>query len=357
MTIYIVSFLFSFFLAIGLTPIARKIAIKFQIVDSPSGRKVHHGAMPYLGGVSIYLSFSVPYILLVLVTDVVATNIGYALLIGGFIVFLTGLVDDCFDLKPIFKILGQLIASLVAVRFGLSVDVITLPFVGETINLGYFGTGLTIIWILAITNAVNLIDGLDGLASGVSFIAGLSLFAISLILGNVMTALLLLLFCGSLLGFLKDNFNPAKIFMGDAGSLFLGYFLAIISLLELKQVTVVSLLLPIIILGVPLSDTLYAMIRRKRNKQSILSPDKNHLHHCLLNNGLSHKHTVLVIYGISLSFALFAVLMVFLTNLVMWLSTLLVLGYFSFIHLFARRIGLMSYGVPTKTKTKTKTNM
>lgn len=321
------------------TPIVRKIAFRFQIVDKPNPRKVHKDAMPYLGGVAIYSAFVVSYILLVAATDIVATNLGYALLLGGLIIVVTGVLDDKFDLSPKYKLIGQLLAAGTAIYFGLEIHFITIPFTDTILHVGWFGLPLTLLWIVAITNAINLIDGLDGLASGVSGIAFLTLFFLSLSIGNVMTAFTSILLVGSILGFLYYNFFPAKIFMGDSGSLFLGYALSVISLLELKEATLLSFIVPIVVLGVPISDSLYAVIRRRVNNQPITSADKNHLHHCLLAMGLSHRNTVLVIYAMSLSLSAIAI---FLSHSTLWISLLILFIYLVAFEFFAETIGLLS---------------
>lgn len=326
-------------LAVSLTPLAKSFAIRIGAVDKPNERKVHAVSMPRMGGLAIYGAYSICYILIVYFTEAVATNVGYAILIGGGIIVLTGALDDVFDLSPLQKIAGQLIGAGVAIYFGLVIDEITLPFLDNPIVLGWFGIPLTVLWIVGVTNAVNLIDGLDGLASGVSGIAAFALFFVSLSIGNPMLALMSITLVGTIIGFLAFNFYPARIFMGDSGSLFLGFFLSTISLLELKEATLVSFIIPLFLLAVPISDTLYAIIRRKLNHQSISSADKNHLHHRLLVLGLSHRQSVLLIYGIS---SLFALLAVILTEATLWVSLTALVFYLLFFEIFAESIGMMS---------------
>lgn len=333
------TFILGFIFTLILTPLARTVALKLNIVDNPNDRKVHNNSMPYLGGVAIYLSFSFAYILTVYFTDAVATHVGYALLFGGFLIVVTGVLDDAFDISAKYKILGQFLAALVAIYFGLRIQYISLPFQEDLLYIGWLGIPLTIFWILAITNAINLIDGLDGLASGVSGIAALGLFFVSLSIGNVMIAMMTLLLVGCILAFLIFNFHPAKIFMGDSGSLFLGFFLSTISLLELKQATLVTFVIPILVLAVPISDTLYAMIRRKLNKKPISEADKSHLHHCLMALGFSHRKAVLLIYVISIFFAVLGIL---LTKATLWVSIVCLLFYFIFFEIFAESIGMMN---------------
>lgn len=326
-------------LALMLTPLAKAFAIRVGAVDKPNERKVHAVSMPRMGGLAIYGAYALCYILIVYFTDAVATNVGYALLIGGAVIVLTGALDDLFDISPLQKIAGQLVAAGIAIYFGLVIEHISLPFLDAPLDLGWFGIPLTVLWIVGITNAINLIDGLDGLASGVSGIAALALFFVSLSIGNPMLALMSITLVGTIIGFLAFNFHPAKIFMGDSGSLFLGFFLSTISLLELKEATLVSFIIPLLILAVPISDTLYAIIRRKLNHQPISTADKNHLHHRLLVLGLSHRQSVLLIYGISTIFALLAVVV---TEATLWVSLIALLFYLLFFEIFAETIGMVN---------------
>jgi len=321
------------------TPIVRKFAFWIGAVDLPNERKVHTEPIARMGGLSIYIGFSITYAAIVYFTDAVATNVGFALVFGGGIMALTGMLDDRFQLTPFWKLAGQTLAALVAMYFGLKVEVITIPLTNHVVELGWFGIPITILWIVGLTNAINLIDGLDGLAGGVSAIASLAIFFVSLMMGNFMIALMALILIGAILGFLKYNFHPAKIFMGDTGALFLGFSLSAMSLLELKQATLVSFIIPILILGIPITDTFYAMIRRKLNRQSIVSADKNHLHHRLLSLGFTHRNAVLVIYGVS---TLFACLAIFLSQSALWLVFLTAFIIILVIEILAEYVGLLN---------------
>ncbi|KGX91512.1 MraY family glycosyltransferase [Pontibacillus marinus] len=337
---YVLTLIIPIIISLIITPFVRKLAFRLNIVDQPnSHRKVHQKVMPYLGGIAIYISFSLSYLIADHFTTFESTTIGNSILIGGLIIVITGSIDDAVDIRPIHKLVGQMIAALIPIYYGLSINVISLPFIEDGLYVGWFGIAITFIWIVGMTNAVNFIDGLDGLASGVSAISFGALFVVSLLLGNMMLAFTSILLIGALLGFLPYNFYPARIFMGDSGSLFLGYTLAVLSLLELKQVTLVSFLVPIIILGIPLMDTFYAMIRRKLKGVPISSPDKDHLHHRFLHLGFSHRTTVLIIYAISFVFSCFAVLVLY-TNI---LLSLFVVGIvLVLVHLFAEFIGIFS---------------
>lgn len=336
---FLYGFLISVSLSYACTPLVRKFALWIGAVDKPNERKVHENPMPRMGGLAIYLSFGITYACIVIFTDAVSTNVGYALLFGGGIMVITGMLDDRFELSVKGKLFGQILAAVVAMYLGLRMEVITVPFTDTMIEIGYWGIPVTLLWILGITNAINLIDGLDGLASGVSAIGAFALCVVSFMTGNTMIALMALLLIGSILGFLRHNFFPAKIFMGDTGSLFLGFALSTMSLLELKQATLVSFIVPILILGIPITDTLYAMIRRKINRQPISSADKNHLHHRLLSLGFSHKNAVLLIYGISFAFALLAI---FLSQSALWLTFVMVFVITVLIEVLAEYVGLLN---------------
>ncbi|MET3697666.1 UDP-GlcNAc:undecaprenyl-phosphate GlcNAc-1-phosphate transferase [Bacillus oleivorans] len=289
-----------FVASIVLTPLVKRFAIKIGATDKPNQRKVHQKIMPRLGGLAIYLSFIIG-VLIVKPEDVYAAPI----LIGSVIIIITGFLDDMIELSAKWKLLGQIAAAVVVVLGGVRVDFINLPFGGE-IQFGFMSIPLTIFWIVAITNAINLIDGLDGLAAGVSSIALITISGMAFLKGDVFAMTMGLIVVASTIGFLFYNFHPAKIFMGDTGALFLGYMIAVLSLLGFKNVTAISLIIPVIILGVPISDTLFAIIRRIVNKKPLSAPDKSHLHHCLLRLGFSHRQTVLLIYAMAAMFSLAA---------------------------------------------------
>lgn len=336
---FMVAFSIAMLLSVVLTPFAKILAIKVGAVDKPNERKVHSKLMPRMGGVAIFGAYGLTYASIVHFTDYVSTNVGYAIFFGGLIVVIVGVIDDIFELPPKLKLLGQILAALVPIYFGLEINRITIPFLEDRIELGWLGIPITIFWILAITNAINLIDGLDGLAAGISSIAGLALFFVSLTIGNTMVAMMSIILVGSAVGFLFFNFHPAKIFMGDSGALFLGFALATLSLLQLKQATILSFLMPILMVGVPVWDTIYAMIRRKLNKMPISTADKNHLHHRLMSLGLSHRLTVIAIYFINFVFASMAVLLANQTDL--WIIISVAVSYMLIIQILAEFFGMM----------------
>ncbi|WP_108668988.1 glycosyltransferase family 4 protein [Peribacillus acanthi] len=324
--------LICFISSLIITPLVKKFAIKIGATDRPNQRKVHQKIMPRLGGLAIFISFVIGF--LILQPD---HEHALPILIGSVIIIVTGFLDDLFELSAKYKLLGQLAAALVVVLGGVQVEYINLPF-GGVLEFGVLSIPLTIVWIVGITNAINLIDGLDGLAAGVSSIAMVTISAMAFLKGDMFTVAIALILLCSTVGFLFYNFHPAKIFMGDTGALFLGYMIAVLSLLGFKNVTFISLIVPVIILGVPISDTFFAIIRRIVNKQPLSAPDKSHLHHCLLRLGYSHSQTVLLIYAMAASFGLAAFIFSMST---MWGSFLIIGVLVLAIEVFVEKIGLV----------------
>nr|WP_144920672.1 MraY family glycosyltransferase [Paenibacillus bovis] len=325
--------LLCFVASILITPLVKKLAIRFNITDQPNHRKIHQKAMPRLGGLAIYLSFIIG-----LIVSQQDSPYIWPITIGSLIIMVTGILDDAFDLRPKYKLIGQLLAALVVIRGGLDVEFINLPFGGQ-LDFGYLTIPLTILWIVGITNAINLIDGLDGLAAGVSSIALITLSIMAFLQGDIFVVTIALMLLGSTLGFLIYNFHPAKIFMGDSGALFLGFMISVLAMLGFKNVTVVSLVIPIIILGVPISDTFFAIIRRLINKRPLAAADQHHLHHRIINSGFTHRQAVLIIYGIAIMFSLAAVIFSMAT---VWGSILIVGVVLIAIELFVEVVGLVS---------------
>lgn len=322
----------AFVASIVLTPLVKRLAYRVGAVDRPNYRKVHARIMPRLGGLAIYLSFLITY--LIYRPD---GDFDKALLIGATIIVLTGVLDDMLEITAKAKLLGQFAAALVIVVYGeIQIEFINLPFGGD-LEFGYFAIPLTIIWIVGITNAVNLIDGLDGLAAGVSTIALVTLSAMAILMGNPFVATVTAILAASTLGFLVFNFYPARIFMGDTGALFLGFMISVFALLGFKGVTMFALIIPVIMLGVPVSDTFFAIVRRLREKQPLSAADKSHLHHCLLNVGFTHRQTVLIIYAIA---ALFGITALIFSQATVWGALLLITVMLVMIELFVELIGL-----------------
>lgn len=296
----------AFFVAFITTPVIIRLARKWGVMDAPCDRKVHTCSMPRMGGLAIYAGF----VAAVFATQTIDAKLA-GILIGCTLIVLLGIVDDIKGLSPKVKLAGQTIAALVVVLFGVKISILTNPF-AEVLFLEKFKLAIpfTVLWIVGVTNAVNLIDGLDGLAAGTSGIAAVTIGVVALLEGHLAAAVLAIILAGSVFGFLPFNFNPAKIFMGDTGSMFLGFTLSVLAVIGLtKSATIISIFIPVVILGIPIFDTMYAIIRRFLNGTPIFQADKEHLHHQLLNMGLTHKQTVLVIYIVNLCLGSSAVLM------------------------------------------------
>lgn len=295
--IYMIVIPFLFVLAI--TPFIKRVAKHIGAMDIPNERKVHKVPIPRLGGLGIYMGFILGYVLFG--TMSLKMN---AILIGSFIIIITGIIDDINPIPAKIKFLFQIVAASVVAFYG-KILLSDLSAFGFYIEFGIFSYPITILFIVSIINCINLIDGLDGLAAGLSSIYFITIGIV--IVGWMHTfeldAVITFVMLGSTLGFLCHNFNPAKIFMGDSGSMFLGYMIAVIALLGFKNVTLTTLLVPICLLAIPIMDTLFAIIRRVINKKPIGEPDKKHLHHQLLNLNISHRNTVLIIYFLDILFA------------------------------------------------------
>lgn len=288
----------------ALIPFVQKIALHIGALDIPNERKVHKKPIPRLGGLGIFLGFLIGYILFG--HHSIQMN---SILIGSFIIVLTGIFDDIKPIDAKTKLLGQLASAAVIVFYG---DILLTHFTifGQYIDLGILAYPITLIFIIACTNIINLIDGLDGLAGGVSSIFYLSTIIICFFQERFggLEFVLSLIMLGSTLGFLIHNFNPAKIFAGDSGALFMGFIIAVISLLGFKTTAITSIFIPLAILAVPILDTLFAIIRRLVNHRKISDADKEHFHHQLLKMNFSHRTTVLIIYGINILFATASIL-------------------------------------------------
>ncbi|UXS67476.1 undecaprenyl/decaprenyl-phosphate alpha-N-acetylglucosaminyl 1-phosphate transferase [Staphylococcus chromogenes] len=295
--------IFSMIVSLILTPIVIAVSKKLDIVDQPNFRKIHTKPISMLGGSAILLSFFIGIWLGAPIEREIKP-----LLLGAIVIYLVGLIDDLYDLKPVLKLIGQIIAASIVVVYGVTIDFISIP-IGPTIHFGWLSIPITIFWIVAITNAINLIDGLDGLAAGVSTIALVTIAFIAILQGNIFIIMICSVLIGSLLGFLVFNFHPAKIFLGDSGALLLGFIIGFLSLLGFKNITFISLFFPIVILAVPFIDTLFAMIRRVKRGQHIMQADKSHLHHKLLDLGYTHRQTVILIYAMAIMFSVVSVIL------------------------------------------------
>ena len=283
-----------------LVPIVKKVATHVGAMDEPNARKIHKVPMPRLGGLAIYLAFLLGYMLY----GEVSTQM-LSILIGGFLLILIGFIDDINSVPARYKLIVQIVSATIVVLYGdLSFSEVSL--LGHKIYFNEFwGSLSSIIFIVAITNAINLIDGLDGLAAGISSIYFLTIAIIAFILNRIggLDVIISLIMLGATLGFLFHNFPPAKIFMGDSGSLFLGFMISVIALLGYKVTTFTSLIVPIVILAIPIFDTIFAILRRILKGQNIGVADKEHFHHQLLKMKYSPTKSILIIYAIDISFA------------------------------------------------------
>ena len=307
MSQYILPFFISLILSFILTPLVRILAFKIGAVDVPKDdRRIHEKPMPLIGGLAIYISMVIVSLIFLPLDRVLAS-----IILGSSVIIIAGIIDDTKGMSPKLKLLFQIVAGLILISGGIKVDFVTNPFSKTNVlfYLKWFSIPVTLFWIVGITNTLNLIDGLDGLASGVAGISSISLMLVAAKFGYTNTIILSAIIAGGCLGFLPYNFNPAKIFMGDTGSLFLGFMLAVISIEGvMKSVAAIAIVVPILILGVPIFDTTFAIFRRVLSGKSILSADKGHLHHRLLDKGFSQRKTVLILYGISGVFGIFAVI-------------------------------------------------
>ncbi|MBX6377608.1 MAG: undecaprenyl/decaprenyl-phosphate alpha-N-acetylglucosaminyl 1-phosphate transferase [Clostridia bacterium] len=286
----------SFLLAFALTPVVRRVALRIGVVDRPGERSVHTRPVPLLGGVAIFLAFGAG----VAATGGLSSLPARGILAGGALMLVVGIVDDYRPLRPAVKLAGQLAAAVVLLFAGVRIDFVTNPW-GGLLALGPWAYPLTLLWVVAIINVVNLMDGLDGLAAGVTSIACVTLALVAWQTQQPLEAVLLIAaLAGSALGFLPYNFNPARIFMGDAGSMFLGYVLAAVSVEgSVKSPAAVALAVPLLVLGLPIADTFLAILRRLQSGRPVGQADRDHLHHRLLRLGLNQREAVLWMYMVT----------------------------------------------------------
>lgn len=300
----------AFVISLIATPLVKNLAYKIGAVDVPEDeRRIHKKPIPRLGGLAIYYGFLISLLFFANPIDTQTRG----MIIGSLIIVGVSIIDDVKQLRALYKLFAQVLSACIVVIHDIRITAISVPeFLSDTgvLELGYMSVPITIIWIVAITNAVNLIDGLDGLAVGVSSIASFSLFFIAILGGEYDVAIISAALAGGCLGFLPYNFNPAKIFMGDTGSQFLGYMLSVICIQGLfKGYAIISFIVPMLILALPIFDTLFAIIRRAWNHKPIMEADRGHLHHRLLDSGFSQKETVAILYIITITLGLSAILL------------------------------------------------
>ena len=292
-----------------MSPLVKSFAYKIGAIDVPKdSRRMHKKPVPRLGGLAIFLGFMVSLLIFVPIDHQLR-----GILLGATIIVVLGVVDDISPLRAYFKFVVQIAAALIAVYHGVVVNVLSNPnvFSGDAYwSLGWASIPITVLWIVGITNSVNLIDGLDGLANGVSTISAVTMLVIALLVSEGQTALIMAALAGACLGFMPFNKNPAQMFMGDTGSTFLGYILATISIQGLfKYYAIISFAVPFLILGLPMFDTLFAIVRRLAHGQNPMSPDRGHIHHRLIDMGLNQKQAVAALYVVSSILGLSAVVL------------------------------------------------
>lgn len=336
--LYLSAFIITLILSLSITPLIIKLAHHFNFIDQPGERKINTKAIATAGGTAIYLAFMIPLRFFLPVSGTVK-----GIIIGGTFILILGLLDDKFEISAPLKFGGQIIAALILIYYGVKVNFITNPF-GGFIYLGVYAIPFTVFWIVSIINTINLIDGLDGLAAGVSIIAVITLFAVALQENRLIAPMLAVLLAGSCSGFLKYNFNPAQVFMGDTGSMFIGYIIAAVSITgALKSAAAVTIFVPMLALAVPILDTTFAIIRRVFNDRPIGEADHGHIHHRLLAIGMNQKEAVIAVYIISSFLGATA----FIINgikfdhaLIVFISVILIILY------GAKKIGIFSVELP-----------
>jgi UDP-GlcNAc:undecaprenyl-phosphate/decaprenyl-phosphate GlcNAc-1-phosphate transferase len=341
----IIAFLLSLIAGLCLTPVVKILARKRDWVDLPDPRKVHLRPIPRIGGVAIYLAFLAGLVVLPVHATMAGVDVPelrqiIGLLAGGTLVFALGLRDDIRGLKVWIKFLVQALGASVAFFGGIAIEGIRLPWIG-LIQFGLFSLPVTILWFLLVTNAINLIDGLDGLAAGVCFFSAAVLLVLGLFDHRLVVSIGLAALGGATLGFLRYNFNPASIFMGDSGSYFLGFTVAALSILgSMKSQASVTILIPILAIGLPLMDTLWSAIRRFITGQAVFRADRDHVHHRLLKLGYTHRRAVLLLYGIAIVMGAASLLMVQASDRQ---ASLILLGLAVGMGFIFRRLGYVDY--------------
>jgi len=307
--LYIAAFASAFAITLVATPFAKWISIKCGAIDYPKDRGVHKKPMPRMGGVAIVLGFTVTVLMVFFFDKGMSTKQFIGFLSGALLIVALGVLDDMKNLPAKLKFCVQIVAALIVIFSGIQINVVLWPV---TAALQKFSIPITLVWIVGVTNAVNLIDGLDGLAAGVSSIAALSLMVLCIMTGSNTAVVLTAALAGACLGFLPRNFNPAEIFMGDTGSTFLGFVLSVTSILGVfKGYALLAVSVSVLCLGLPVFDTIFAMLRRMAKHQSIMQPDRGHLHHRLIDRGFSQKQAVLILYAISFCLGCLAIFISF----------------------------------------------
>ncbi len=347
---YILVLIAAFMMSLILTPIVRFLSFRVGAVDNPNARRINKVPMPSAGGLAIFFSFLIATLILMplVLKNWEQSYFHYILpvVVGAAIIVITGFIDDIYELKPRVKMIGIVLAAVLVWYFTeFRFDSFKIPFGGPLIQFSPILTFIvTVIWIVGITNAVNFLDGLDGLVSGVAIISLTTMGLISnffLFKSDIYLTLTIFVLIMSIAGFFPYNYNPAIIYLGDTGALFIGFMIGVLSLQGLKNATAVAVLSPVLVLGVPIVDTAVAILRRKLSGKKISEADRMHLHHRLLAMGFTHRGAVLVVYGIAMLFSL--------TSLLLNVSSriggiLLLLGMGIIVELFVENLEILGEG-------------
>jgi UDP-GlcNAc:undecaprenyl-phosphate GlcNAc-1-phosphate transferase len=318
MNTYLLLFVLATCGSLLLTSLVRRTCERFGWLDEPrDGRRSHRTPVPRLGGAAIFGSLIIALSILPFINNLLTASLRadkarlLTVLVPASLVFLFGVYDDFRGTNARFKFIGQALAGVIFYWMGGRVETLSIPLVGSVVLPQALGCALTVLWVVAITNAFNLIDGIDGLATGAALFALLVLLGVSVMLGHPLVTVFAVALCGALIGFLPYNFSPASIFLGDSGSLFLGFTLAALSVLGAQKAsTAVAVAIPIIAFGLPVLDTGFALVRRFIGGRPVFQGDREHIHHKLLERGWSHRHAALVLYGVCALFGLLALLFV-----------------------------------------------
>lgn len=345
---YALTFLIALAVTLVLTPLVKKLAVRVGAVDKPDARKVHHGLVPRLGGLAIYAGFMVSAL-----TTIGAPYDLKGIMAGATLLIIVGIADDIVSLPAKVKLVGQILSAVIPVCFfNIRINWLDLPYIGMIYLPLVISVLLTIFWIVGFINTINLIDGLDGLAAGIATIASFAIALLAFQMGQWTSAAAMVAMAGACLGFLQYNFNPARIFMGDTGSMFLGYMIATVSVMgAMKTAAAAVLIVPLVALAVPITDTFLAIVRRKKSGVPIFSPDKNHFHHRLLAKGLTQKQVVLIMYALTAFFSCVALLVIHLSPIIGTIIIIVIVGLFI---LWAKKLGVLRENIPSPYQIKKK---
>ena len=337
--IYLVAFLTAFSVSLLTTPFAKKVSIKLGAIDYPKKRGLQSVPMPRLGGLAIVLGFMSAMLVLMPFIDDFRTTQMFGFIAGALVIVILGILDDIHNLPAKIKLVVQIVAALIVVLTGTRIEMVMWPMFAYADFIATFSVPITVIWIVGITNAVNFIDGVDGLAAGVSGICSFFLMVLCIITGSPMAVVFTAALAGSSMGFLPRNFNPAEVYMGDTGATFLGYVLAASSVMGLfKSYTLLAVLIAVLALSLPILDTAFVIIRRLRAHVPIMSADRSHLHHHLIDRGYSQKQSVVILYAVSICTGMLSLLVVVGNTLAFGVASIFLLATLTMVYVYKRRL-------------------